>query len=81
MIIYSTHLKLSERQHIVAVTVKMLKLFKLSFRAVKRKQESYSVVNYIETSIKEGDIVFDIGSKEDDYLYMPELTYPVDNLK
>jgi FkbM family methyltransferase len=70
MIIYSTHLKLSERQHIVAVTVKMLKLFKLSFRAVKRKQESYSVVNYIETSIKEGDIVFDIGSKEDDYLYI-----------
>jgi hypothetical protein len=67
MIVYSTPLKL-EQQQIVTVAVKMLKLFKLSFRAVRRKQESYSVVSYIERSIKEGDIVFDIGSKEDDYL-------------
>ena len=69
MIVYSTPLKL-EQQQIVAVAVKILKLFKLSFRAVRRKPESYSVVNYIERSIKEGDIVFDIGLREDDYLYI-----------
>ena len=69
MIVYSATLKF-EQQQIVAVAVKMLKLFKLSFRGVKRKQESCGVVSYIKESIKEGDIVFDIGSKEDDYLFI-----------
>ena len=69
MIVYSASLK-PEHQQIISVAAKMFKLFKLSFRSAKRKQDPYSVVNYIERSIKEGDIVLNIGTNEDDYLYM-----------
>ncbi len=70
MIIYSESLKLSGRQHVVAAAAKMFKLFKLSFCTVKRKQESYGVCSFIERSINEGDIVFNIGSGEHDYIYV-----------
>jgi FkbM family methyltransferase len=70
MIFYSTHLKLPEQQPVFAVASKMLKLCKLSLRTAKRKQESYGVFYFIEKSITEGDVVFNIGANEDDYLYI-----------
>ncbi len=67
---YFTIPKISEQYQVVSVTAKLLKLFKLSFRAVKRKRESYGIVNYLERSINKEDVVINIGSGEDDYLYI-----------
>ncbi len=67
---YFTIPKISEQYHVASVTAKLLKFFELSFRAVKRKRESYGIVNYLERSIKKEDVVINIGSGEDDYLYI-----------
>jgi len=69
MIFYSTHLKF-KTQHADEVAGKIFKLFKLSFCFIMRRKEYNSVVSYIESSIKKGDVVFDIGSEEDGYLYI-----------
>lgn len=58
------------QQQIFAGSLKIFALFKLSFRAVKCKQENESVVSYIESSIKGGENFFHIGSREGDYLYI-----------
>lgn len=70
MIIYSTSLKSEQQQIGGGVIAKLFKIFDLSFRSVRRRKESFGVVSYIERSIKEGDIVFEIGSEEDEYLYI-----------
>jgi FkbM family methyltransferase len=67
---YPALTKISVQHRIIGVTAKLLKLFKLSLQAVKRKQDAYGVVNYIEKSIKKEDVVINIGSGEDDYLYI-----------
>jgi FkbM family methyltransferase len=67
---YFTIPKISEQYQLANVSAKLLKFFGLSFRAVKRKRESYGIVNYLERSINKEDVVINIGSGEDDYLYI-----------
>ena len=67
---YFTIPKISQEYEVVSATAKLLKFFELSFRAVKRKRESYGVVNYLESSINREDVVINIGSGENDYLYI-----------
>src|SRR5664279_640466 len=67
---YFTISKISEQCQLVSVSAKLLKFFELSFRAVKRKRDSYGIVNYMERSIKKEDVVINIGSGEDNYLYI-----------
>ena len=67
---YFTIPKISEQYQVVSITAKLLKFFELSLRAVKRKRDSYGIVNYLEKSIKKEDVVINIGSGEDDYLYI-----------
>ena len=67
---YFTIPKISQQYQVVSATAKLLKFFELSFRAVKRKRKSYGIVNYLERSIKKEDVVINIGSGEDDYLYI-----------
>lgn len=59
-----------EQQQMGQIAAKIFKLFNLSFRAIRRRKDASGIVRYIESSIKEGDIIFDIGSEEDDYLYI-----------
>jgi len=67
---YFTIPKISKQYQLVSVTAKLLESFKLSFRAVKRKRESYGIVNYLVRSINKENVVINIGSGEDDYLYI-----------
>ncbi|HEY5405985.1 MAG TPA: FkbM family methyltransferase [Ginsengibacter sp.] len=62
--------KISEQHPVVGVTSRLFKFFEFTFRAVKRKREPYGIVNYMERSIAKGDVVINVGSGEDDYLYI-----------
>ena len=67
MIFYSTGLTSATRKT-YNVIGKIFTVFKLPFHFIRRKKESNGVVSYIERSVKEGDVVFNIGVKEDHYL-------------
>ena len=67
---YFTIPKISGQYQVISVIAKLFKFFELSFRALKRKRESYGIVNYLERSIKQEDVVINIGPVENDYLYI-----------
>ena len=69
MVSFSSYLKLLQQPVFLSAS-NVWKLCKLPFQTIEQREESHPVVEYIYTSLKEGDIVFDIGTKENYYLYL-----------
>ena len=67
---YFTLPKIAETRLAFSVTAKFLKFFRLSFRVGRLRRQSSGIVNFIERSINKDDVVINIGSGEDDYLYI-----------
>jgi FkbM family methyltransferase len=67
---FTTLLKSSTQQNTWVSGIKMLELFKLSFRAGRCKKEDDNAISYINRTIKDGDTILSTGNDNAGYIYL-----------